>query len=64
LEIETIKKANQLLIETIQESLQIADQGKKARSEALVQLQERETELRKNVSFCITIYRPAEQVLA
>lgn len=32
-DIETIKKANQLLIETIQESLQIADQGKKARSE-------------------------------
>lgn len=49
-DIETIKKANQLLIETIQESLQIADQGKKARSEALVQLQECETQLRKTLA--------------
>jgi uncharacterized protein YaaN involved in tellurite resistance len=49
-DIETIKKANQLLIETIQESLQIADQGKKARSEALVQLQECEMELRKTLA--------------
>ena len=49
-DIETIKKANQLLIETIQESLQIADQGKKARSEALVQLQECEAELRKTLA--------------
>jgi uncharacterized protein YaaN involved in tellurite resistance len=49
-DIETIKKANQLLIETIQESLQIADQGKKARSEALIQLQECESELRKTLA--------------
>lgn len=49
-DIETIKKANQLLIETIQESLQIADQGKKARSEALVQLQECETQLSKTLA--------------
>ena len=49
-DIETIKKANQLLIETIQESLQIADQGKKARSEALVQLQACEAELRKTLA--------------
>jgi len=49
-DIETIKKANQLLIETIQESLQIADQGKKARSEALTQLQECETNLRKTLA--------------
>ena len=49
-DIETIKKANQLLIETIQESLQIADQGKKARSEALVELQACEAELRKTLA--------------
>jgi uncharacterized protein YaaN involved in tellurite resistance len=45
-DIETIKSANQLLIATIEESLQIADAGKKARSEALTQLQECETALR------------------
>ena len=49
-DIEVIKNANQLLIDTIQESLQIADQGKKARAEALVQLQECETALRKTLA--------------
>lgn len=46
-DIETVKKANETLIATIEESLQIADQGKKMRSKAVVQLQECETELRK-----------------
>ncbi|PKM37314.1 MAG: toxic anion resistance protein [Gammaproteobacteria bacterium HGW-Gammaproteobacteria-10] len=49
-DIETIKQANRTLIETIEESLQIADQGKKMRSEAVVQLQECENELRKTLS--------------
>jgi len=49
-DLEVIKNANQLLIDTIQESLQIADQGKKARAEAVVQLQECETALRKTLA--------------
>ena len=46
-DIEVVKQANQALIATIEESLQIADQGKKMRSEAVVQLQQCESELRK-----------------
>ena len=46
-DIEVVKQANQALIATIQESLQIADEGKKMRSEAVVQLQQCEAELRK-----------------
>ncbi|MGR9117268.1 MAG: toxic anion resistance protein [Gammaproteobacteria bacterium] len=46
-DIETVKKANETLIATIEESLQIADQGKKMRSEAVTQLQECENELKK-----------------
>jgi len=49
-DIEVIKKANQTLIETIEESLQIADQGKKMRAEAVIQLQECENELRKTLA--------------
>lgn len=49
-DIETVKKANQTLIATIEESLQIADQGKKMRGEAIVQLQACETELRKTLA--------------
>lgn len=49
-DIETVKKANQTLIATIEESLQIADQGKKMRSEAVAQLQECEDELRKTLA--------------
>ncbi len=45
-DIETVKKANDALIATIEESLQIADQGKKMRSEAVAQLEQCETELR------------------
>ncbi|MGZ5000223.1 MAG: toxic anion resistance protein [Methylomonas sp.] len=48
-DIEVVKKANQALIATIQESLQIADQGKKMRSEAVAQLQQCEDELRKTL---------------
>jgi len=49
-DLESVKKANTLLIDTINESLQIADQGKKMRADAVVQLQKCETELRKTLS--------------
>jgi len=49
-DIEVIKQANQTLIATIEESLQIADQGKKMRAEAVTQLQVCETELRKTLA--------------
>jgi uncharacterized protein YaaN involved in tellurite resistance len=49
-DIAVIKKANQTLIETIQESLKIADEGKLRRAEALTQLELCETELRKTLA--------------
>ena len=49
-DIESVKKANTTLIDTINESLKIAEQGKKMRADAVVQLQECETELRKTLS--------------
>jgi uncharacterized protein YaaN involved in tellurite resistance len=45
-DIETVKQANAVLIETIEESLRIADEGRKKRAEAANQLQMLETELR------------------
>lgn len=48
-DIETVKKANEALIATIEESLQIADQGKKMRREAVAQLEQCENELRKTL---------------
>jgi len=49
-DIEVIKKANQTLIETIQDSLKIADEGKRARANAEQQLETLETELRSALS--------------
>ena len=49
-DIESVKKANATLINTINESLQIADEGKKMRADAVIQLQECETELRKTLT--------------
>ena len=49
-DIEVIKKANQSLIETIEESLAIADEGKRARAEATAQLQQMEVDLRKSLA--------------
>lgn len=46
-DVEVVKQANQALIATIEESLQIAEQGKKMRGEAVTQLQQCENELRK-----------------
>ena len=45
-DLETVKEANTKLIQTIEESLQIADEGKRQRAEAVTQLEECERELR------------------
>lgn len=45
-DIEVIKQANRTLIETIEESLAIADEGKRARAAAVDQLVSMENELR------------------
>lgn len=49
-DIEAVKKANQQLISTIEESLQIADEGKRRRAEAEQELKVCETELRKTLA--------------
>jgi uncharacterized protein YaaN involved in tellurite resistance len=49
-DIETIKQANTLLIATLQESLQIAEQGKQARAQAVIELENCEAELRKSLA--------------
>jgi uncharacterized protein YaaN involved in tellurite resistance len=49
-DIESVKKANTTLIDTINESLTIAAEGKKMRADAVLQLQECETELRKTLA--------------
>ncbi len=45
-DLESVKLANAKLIETINESLEIADKGKKQRAEAVVELEKCERELR------------------
>jgi uncharacterized protein YaaN involved in tellurite resistance len=45
-DIEAVKKANSELIATINESLQIADEGKRKRAEAEVEMVKMEAELR------------------
>ncbi len=45
-DIETVKKANQTLIATIEDSLRIADEGRRHRQEATTQLEACEAELR------------------
>ncbi len=49
-DIESVKKANRTLIETIEESLKIADEGKRKRAEALAELEKCETDLRHALS--------------
>ena len=49
-DIEAVKTANAELIATIEESLQIADEGKKKRAEAEVELKKMEHELRSTLS--------------
>lgn len=57
-DMESIKKANQMLIDTIEDSLRIADEGKRRRAEALVQLQQAEDDLRKTLT-AASAQRPA-----
>ncbi len=45
-DIESIKKANQTLIDTLNDSLRIADEGKEARAKALQELHKTEQELK------------------
>ena len=45
-DIESIKKANTTLIETLNDSLRIANEGKKAREAAMIELQKTEQELK------------------
>ncbi|MEM7195746.1 MAG: toxic anion resistance protein [Pseudomonadota bacterium] len=45
-DLEVVKTANVKLIDTIEESLRIADEGKRARADAVIQLEECERELR------------------
>jgi len=49
-DIDAVKQANQTLIDTIEESLQITDEGKKMRTQAVDQLHQCEVELRKVLS--------------
>jgi uncharacterized protein YaaN involved in tellurite resistance len=49
-DIETVKAANEELLATIQDSLKIADEGKKARAEAEKELEHLEEELRKGLA--------------
>jgi len=48
-DIEAVKQANTALIETIEESLQIADEGRLKRADAAAQLETLETELRRTL---------------
>jgi uncharacterized protein YaaN involved in tellurite resistance len=45
-DIESVKKANRTLIETLDDSLKIAKEGEKARETALRELQKAESELK------------------
>ncbi|MBT8131952.1 MAG: toxic anion resistance protein [Gammaproteobacteria bacterium] len=49
-DVESVQKANKNLIDTIEESLQIADEGKRARAEAVNSLQEMENQLRDSLA--------------
>lgn len=49
-DIETVKKANETLIATIEDSLRIADEGRRHRKEATAQLETLEGELRQALS--------------
>ena len=49
-DIETVKKANETLIATIEDSLRIADEGRRRRKEATAQLETLESELRQALS--------------
>ncbi len=48
-DLEVVKRANEKLIATIEDSLQIADEGKRRRAEAVVELQQIENELKQKL---------------
>ncbi|TPW09362.1 MAG: Toxic anion resistance family protein, partial [Halothiobacillaceae bacterium] len=48
-DIESIKRANQMLIETIEESLRLADEGKLRRSQAVAELESCESRLKQSL---------------
>ena len=48
-DLEVVKRANEKLIATIEDSLQIADEGKRRRAEAVVELQQIEDELKQKL---------------
>ena len=49
-DIEVVKQANQTLIDTIEESLRIADEGKAARAKASTELAQLENDLRRTLA--------------
>ncbi len=57
-DIESIKKANQTLIDTLNDSLRITEEGKAARQKALVELQETEAKLKEAL---VSIHARQEQ---
>lgn len=62
-DIESVRKANTSLIDTINDSLKIAEDGKVARSEAAVELEKMEDELRKAlISAKSRAEHPAEKI--
>ncbi len=48
-DIEAVKQANAALIATIEESLRIADEGRRKRADAATQLETLESELRRTL---------------
>lgn len=57
-DIESVKQANETLIKTIEEGLQISAEGKKARADALVQLESMENELKETLKRATTELTP------
>lgn len=49
-DIEVVKRANRKLIDTIEESLQIADEGKRMRAQAVTELEQAESELKEKLA--------------
>ncbi len=60
-DIEAVKQANRELVATIEESLQIADEGKRKRAEAEVEMTKMEAELRDTLS-AASARRPVAEV--
>ncbi|AHM05605.1 Tellurite resistance protein [Roseibacterium elongatum DSM 19469] len=63
-DIEAVKRANAELIATIQESLEIADEGKRRRAEAEAEMQKMEAELRDTLAAASAGQTPGGQAAA